>query len=182
MLNPRISELLTYPRVPLPPGVLDDSHNRVSGLLQLIEENFDRKSTIVESGTGMGVSTEVFALTVGRVITIDPSIDPEWRAAAMKVALRYPTKVFFHIDKSENVCQGIPDGSLDGAYIDSDHRYEFTHGEIVRWIPKIRKGGWIAGHDFIERPKFNFGVIRAVKELLGEPDKVYDDTSWAKKL
>jgi predicted O-methyltransferase YrrM len=182
MLNRRINELMTIQRVPLPPGVPDDDHNRVAGLLKLIREYLTNKDTVIESGTGMGVSTELFALTVGRVITIDPSMDKKWRDAAMAVAMRYPTKVFFHIDKSENVCRSIPDESVDAAYLDGPHYYEFVRDDIKRWLPKIKKGGVICGHDYIDRPRFNFGVIRAVKEAFGEPDKVYEDTSWVKRV
>jgi predicted O-methyltransferase YrrM len=182
MLNPRLAELLALPRVPLPPGVADDDHNRIKGLLDLINEHLTADSVVIESGTGKGVSTEAFALTVGRVITIDPSVDPEWRAAALEVANRYPDKIEFRIDTSQNVSLTIPDGFADAIYIDSDHHYEFTRDEIARWLPKIRKGGIIAGHDYIERPEFGFGVIRAVNEVFGKPDKVYEDTSWVKRL
>lgn len=180
MNQQRIAELMTLPRVPLPPGVADDSHNRIGGLLDMIMDHLHEGSTVVESGTGKGISTEVFALTVGKVITIDPSVDPEWRAAATAVAMRYPDKIDYRIDTSENVAKTIPDWSVDAVYIDSDHHYEFTRDEISRWLPKVRKGGIIAGHDYIDRPKFGFGVIRAVNEAFGKPDKVYEDTSWVK--
>jgi predicted O-methyltransferase YrrM len=42
----------------------------------------------------------------------------------------------------------IPDGSLDFVYIDADHWFTAVIDDLRAWIPKVRKGGVIAGHDF----------------------------------
>ena len=39
--------------------------------------------------------------------------------------------------------------SLDFVYIDGNHRYECVVSDIATWIPKIRSGGIIAGHDYM---------------------------------
>ena len=57
------------------------------------------------------------------------------------------------------------DGSLDGVFIDADHTYEAVKKDIENWMPKIRKGGILAGHDYNNVWP---GVIRAVNELLGK--------------
>jgi predicted O-methyltransferase YrrM len=43
----------------------------------------------------------------------------------------------------------IPDGSLDMVYIDGDHTVAGCYKDIVAYYPKVRKGGIIAGHDWI---------------------------------
>ena len=55
------------------------------------------------------------------------------------------------------------DGSLDAVYIDANHRYEFVVADIHAWLPKVRKGGIISGHDFakIKHPT-NTHVYQAV--------------------
>lgn len=52
--------------------------------------------------------------------------------------------------------------SLDYVYIDADHHYEAVVRDIDAWLPKVKRGGVIAGHDFAEYP--GFGVIKAVME------------------
>lgn len=54
------------------------------------------------------------------------------------------------------------DGSLDFVFIDADHSYAAVAADIDAWLPKVRKGGIIAGHDYCEWP--GFGVIQAVTE------------------
>ena len=40
------------------------------------------------------------------------------------------------------------DNSLDFVYIDADHTYEATMADIMAWIPKVKVGGVLAGHDY----------------------------------
>lgn len=42
------------------------------------------------------------------------------------------------------------DESLDFVYIDANHAYEFVKEDIDKWWPKVKKGGWICGHDFLK--------------------------------
>jgi hypothetical protein len=47
----------------------------------------------------------------------------------------------FHIDK------------IDFCYIDGDHTFEGVYVDIRAWLPKVRIGGIIAGHDYKDGPK-----------------------------
>lgn len=42
------------------------------------------------------------------------------------------------------------DESLDFVYIDANHKYEYVKQDISLWFPKVRKGGIIAGHDYLK--------------------------------
>jgi hypothetical protein len=42
----------------------------------------------------------------------------------------------------------IPNESLDFCYIDANHRYEYVVADLAAWLPKVRKGGVICGHDY----------------------------------
>ena len=55
------------------------------------------------------------------------------------------------------------DGSLDAVFIDADHTYEAARRDIANWMPKVRKGGILAGHDYIHTWP---GVIQAVNESI----------------
>lgn len=56
-----------------------------------------------------------------------------------------------------------PDGSLDFVFIDANHFYEKVREDILAWLPKIKVGGFIAGHDYETGPQ----VKRAVNEIFG---------------
>lgn len=49
---------------------------------------------------------------------------------------------------SVEAAHSVPDGSLDFVYIDGNHRIECVIGDLAAWIPKVRAGGIIAGHDY----------------------------------
>lgn len=58
------------------------------------------------------------------------------------------------------------DGSLDFVYIDADHSYESVKEDIAHWLPKVKSGGTIAGHDYN-----NPDVYKAVNESF-PPEKI----------
>ncbi|MDO8578305.1 MAG: class I SAM-dependent methyltransferase [Dehalococcoidales bacterium] len=39
------------------------------------------------------------------------------------------------------------DESLDLVFIDADHRYTPVKNDILAWLPKVKKGGIVSGHD-----------------------------------
>lgn len=43
---------------------------------------------------------------------------------------------------------GLFDKVVDFVFVDADHSYEKCKQDILYWLPKIKKGGWIGGHDF----------------------------------
>jgi hypothetical protein len=60
------------------------------------------------------------------------------------------------------------DGFFDFVYIDASHDYDSASHDIAAWLPKVKRGGVLGGHDYNEgnfggQP---FGVIRAVDELI----------------
>jgi predicted O-methyltransferase YrrM len=40
------------------------------------------------------------------------------------------------------------DNSLDFVFIDANHSYDGVSADLKAWIPKIKKDGFIAGHDY----------------------------------
>jgi hypothetical protein len=55
----------------------------------------------------------------------------------------------------------IPDKSLDFLYIDQMHNFDSVMSDMIFWIPKVKSGGIVAGHDYCE--SYQYGVIDAVK-------------------
>lgn len=56
------------------------------------------------------------------------------------------------------------DKSLDFVMIDADHSYGSVRRDIDAWLPKVKPGGIIAGHDYIDFAPLDFGVMKAVNE------------------
>ena len=52
--------------------------------------------------------------------------------------------------KGEIAANLFPDGSLDFVYIDANHTYEAVTEDIALWYPKVKKGGILAGHDYVK--------------------------------
>jgi hypothetical protein len=68
--------------------------------------------------------------------------------------------------------------SLDFVYIDGCHLFESVMEDLTLWLPKIRPNGLIGGHDFAE---WYPDIMKAVREVVGEPDKTFADSSWIKR-
>lgn len=98
--------------------------------------------------------------------------------AALGVARLHPRRVHIHRMTSEEAA-ALPifkDGTLDWVYIDGNHTYKYVRQDILLWLPKVRSGGVLAGHDYVDgaahgRPDIE--VKRAVDELLSREYEVH---------
>ena len=65
--------------------------------------------------------------------------------------------------------------SLEFVFIDASHEYEHVKADILAWLPKVKKGGVLAGHDcYPNNPEFG-GVYKAVTEIFGTNFKVSEN-------
>ncbi len=60
-------------------------------------------------------------------------------------------RCYFAIKFSEDAAKEVPDESLDFVYIDANHELIPVLKDIYAWVPKVKKGGIIAGHDYVSR-------------------------------
>jgi predicted O-methyltransferase YrrM len=49
---------------------------------------------------------------------------------------------------SSTTVKTLKDESLDMIYIDADHEYSAVKKDLEASYPKVKKGGWIMGHDY----------------------------------
>lgn len=69
---------------------------------------------------------------------------------------------------SDEAVKRFPDHSLDFVYLDARHDYAGVSDDLAVWWGKVRDGGIIGGHDFIDKttPDTDFGVKSAVLNFL----------------
>ena len=78
----------------------------------------------------------------------------------------------------------IPAHSLDFVYLDARHDYESVMEDLHAWFDRVRPGGVLAGHDYLDGdfPAGVFGVKRAVDEFLSSRGirvhATLDDEPW----
>lgn len=159
--------------------------NQSAGLKNFIRDVGTSATVMVEVGSYAGESAELFAAVVKEIICIDPwNLSPDMLyAAEAEAQFNMRIAPFFNVVKmkgfSEDVSRFFKPDSFDLVYIDANHDYDHIHADILAWMPLVKDGGHIGGHDYA--PAFP-GVPRAVNELIGMPDTIYRDSSWVKKI
>lgn len=133
---------------------------------------FDNDSRFVEVGTWKGRSLAYLAVEVinsGKNIKID-AVDT-WNgsfcqhdesSSAYEPLLKEPDALYKHflsnIEPVKDVINIVrlpsleaaklyDDCSLDFVFIDAEHEMPYVLDDFRAWYPKVRTGGWFAGHD-----------------------------------
>lgn len=75
---------------------------------------------------------------------------------------------------SSEAAQDFPPHSLDFVYLDADHSHKGVLRDLEAWAEKVRPGGAIGGHDYIDGhiPAGIFGVKSAVKDFFGQEPNI----------
>ena len=121
------------------------------GLEKLCQQFVGPELEMAEIGSYAGESTLIFAKHARIVHSIDLwSGYPD--CASSEEVFDFVTLDVRNIHKikrsSVEAGRDFPDGSLDMVYIDADHHYGSVKSDLLTWLPKIRKGGVLAGHDW----------------------------------
>lgn len=77
---------------------------------------------------------------------------------------------------SDEFVDSFKDNFFDFIYIDANHAYESVRNDLIKWFPKVKKGGLFSGHDYLDATNENaiFGVKSAVNRFALENNlKVY---------
>lgn len=145
------------------------------------------KIMIAEVGSWKGRSTSVLAKAVadydGKVFAIDHWLGSEGvphheRAKVVDIYSIFKRNmiilgiwdiVYPLVMDSEAASKIFAEGILDLVFIDADHRHESVKKDISFWLPKLRDGGILCGHDcegyFSE---YSDEVKRMINEHLGD--------------
>lgn len=76
---------------------------------------------------------------------------------------------------STEAVKDFENNSCDVVFIDMSHTYESVKQDIEIWLPKVKVGGYIAGHDYEAGWP---DVIRAVNEIFGPDNLLLMETCW----
>jgi hypothetical protein len=133
-------------------------------------------NNIVEIGSFEGESTTIFSenFTDSKIFAVDiwtnnydesesviNSINPKDIEDNFDIISRdFPNIIKIKMS-SERFSTIVADNSIDFVYIDGDHSYKGLSLDINKWRNKVKRGGYIGGHDYVEDRK---DLIRAINE------------------
>jgi hypothetical protein len=156
--------------------------------LRFLADSAKTARSIVEVGCWKGQSTKVLLeSSEGTVHAIDhfngSKTDESFGFASVQDVYSqfmdnvggYPN-LKVHKMSSEEAVTLFKDGELDMVWIDADHSHEGCSKDIDMWLPKIRKGGLICGHDY----GVCSGVTTSVDNRFNDIGLV--DSIWYKKV
>lgn len=142
-------------------------------------------SVIVNVGTYKGKSLSLMLDYVEKseknikVYTIDDWSDILYGDNEQDIKSIFLENLSTDVDKFElielDTCDGstmFDDNSIDFIFLDTKHSFDHVSKEINCWIPKIKKGGIISGHDYHWSD-----VKRAVDDLI-ENVNTLTSTEW----
>lgn len=67
---------------------------------------------------------------------------------------------------SMEVVDKYEDESIDFIFIDGNHEYEFVYEDIKYWLPKVKSGGVLSGHDYHYPPVINAVADNNLKNII----------------
>jgi len=64
---------------------------------------------------------------------------------------------------SWDMASRVENESIDMVYLDACHSYDCVKKDLEAWYPKLKVGGFMAGHDYLNRA---YGVFDAVRDFV----------------
>jgi len=159
-------------------------------LISYLNYYFDTSTaTMVELGSYAGQSTSIFSKYFKKVVAIDPWENHDEYPHDMNLVEKVFDKFVGsqrNVEKrkgySVEVSETFKDNSLDFVYIDARHEEEYVLEDIEVWLPKLKKHGFIGGHDFYLYPVTDPWVGKAVLSKYDKDDiLLFTDGSWLVK-
>jgi len=150
-----------------------------------VRENTNKPLLVAEIGVWMGDNARhLMELNLDHLFLIDPykeykrhsqeELNEVMGVALPKIA-SHPNayKTSFIRKESVEAAMLFDDGYFDYVYIDGDHTLAAASEDLKAWWPKVKSGGYFAGHDY----SASIGVMRAVDNFCEENG--LDVRTWA---
>ena len=131
--------------------------------------------TGIEIGVCFGMSTlwlldEIPMLKLYGVDPYVPYYQMNFRDVAFETMLKftapYGDRFFLYKETSDDAVSHFEDDSVDFVFIDGLHTQEQVTKDFYNYYPKIRKGGFIFGHDYT-----GYGLHESVDKFAAEIGK-----------
>ncbi len=174
--------------------MLRKHEGQINDIIELIENIEGDNLTLIEVGSYMGESMELFAKSgkFKKIFCVDPWLDNDSTTTNVSYSERFfdeKLQNYSFVEKikktSDDAFKLFDDNSVDVVYIDAEHTPEAIKKDIKNWLPKIKNNGYITGHDW----EFQNGVLQdSIKQTIGYPDYICkhvihggkSDGSWIK--
>ena len=125
-------------------------------------------------------SWEVLGEEHKRMGTYDSNIWDETYKGVCKYMPYFPQMKILKM-KSNTASTFFWEGYFDFVYLDASHLYKDVFRDIQLWMPLIKPGGAIGGHDY--NSSRHRGVTRAVNKLFNKEDiEIFSNMVWLKRL
>ena len=162
-------------------------------LLTYLRSCLPTNSRMIEIGSYMGESTMLFCSTYlfSEVNVIEPHSGNEEFKHIAGITWEDVIKEFKHntnrFSDIVSVYQGYSyefshlfgNNSYDFIYVDGSHLKEDVERDLKLYLPKLKSGGYIGGHDY---HKVWPDLVQVVNDIVGTPDIIFEDSSWIKKI
>ena len=163
------SFLVQFDRMGVPRGGITLAE--INELVYFVTNTFEDNQSvrIADVGCWTGMSSVFFAYALSKLTTTDKKlVSIDWFKGSPISNLETAGKYFnikqictdniAHFDFTKNIVeifegmsdiapQHFPNESFDAVFIDADHRYDYIKKDIAVWLPKVKKGGYLMGHD-----------------------------------
>jgi predicted O-methyltransferase YrrM len=166
----------------------DIPYRDAKAIEQLVLMSLKKDMVVVEIGSWKGFSTSVIARTIkswnGNLYAIDhwqgsegvvhhdqAKIDDILSIFRTNMKALDLDNVLPMVMTSLNAAKIFANESVDFIFIDADHRYSGIMNDLKYWLPKLKKGGIIGGHD-CEDKYTNFGDYYKVIDQYCEQDVI----------
>lgn len=188
----RVATLANIPRWPLTtqqmrelePYFPQQQLNSTAGLHKMMMEITQQIAIerAVEVGSYRGVSTECLAMFCDQLYAVDPwAGEYDVYDVFIRNIERYKNVIPIR-ETSQEASFRFDNESLDFVYLDGMHTYEHVVADIKAWLPLVRPGGFLCGHDYVDYgdswAKQWIQVPDAVRDTLGIIPQIYPDSSW----
>lgn len=148
------------------------------------------ETIMVELGSSQGHSAFTFSKYVKTLYCVD-----QWRGNPLivdcnekifdKMCLLRDNIIKIKMNTLE-AFKYFKDESIDILYIDADHSYSSVILDIMNWVPKIKWGGILSGHDYIpnetrdryERKSTNGDVFEVIRDIFEDNVIMHEELNW----
>jgi predicted O-methyltransferase YrrM len=162
------------------------SDESIEEVYKMAVDHFDN-AIFVELGCFFGHSTVFLAKEIKRqkknivIHAIDRWIDETWDARGENVEDCFKQNIIDEKvddiitvikETTHNASMTFGGRSVDFVYIDAGHDEKDIKQDINDWLPKLKQGGWLAGHDY------QYDVEKVVNEYFKNSVERIKNNSW----